>query len=164
MRRRLLLPIVMILLLTASLTANAEDNRTYISDTAINACVQYGEQYGICPELLMAIIEAESSGNPKAQNDGCMGLMQISERWHRDRMERLGVKDIFDEKGNILVGVDYLAELRDRYSDLAMVLMTYNGDSLADEFYETGEISEYALQIMERSAELEQIHEEQKGE
>lgn len=164
MRKQLLLPIIMVLLLIPSLAVTAGDKETYISKSTREACIEYGEQYGICPELLMAIIEAESSGNPKAQNGGCMGLMQISERWHRDRMERLGVKDIFDEKGNILVGVDYLAELRDRYSDLAMVLMTYNGDSLADEFYETGNISEYALKIMERSAELEQIHENMKGE
>lgn len=163
MRKWMFLPIIIFFLLTVSLTVSAEEKtETYISETAIKACIEYGERYGICPELLVAIVETESSGDPKAQNGGCMGLMQISEKWHKDRMERLGVKDIFNEHGNILVGTDYLAELRDKHGDMAMVLMVYNGDGRAKEFYETGYISEYALKIMERSAELEELN--RKGE
>lgn len=37
----------------------------------------------ICPELIEATIERESQWNPKAINGDCIGLMQISERWHR---------------------------------------------------------------------------------
>lgn len=159
MRKKLFLPIILLLLLTAGLTVSAEEQETYISETAREACVEYGQQYGICSELLMAIVETESNGIPTAENGGCMGLMQISQKWHTDRMKRLGVTDIFDERGNILVGTDYLAELRDKHGDMAMVLIVYNGDSRAKDFYKTGYISGYALKIMQRSAELEEINE-----
>ena len=113
------------------------------------------EQKAICPELVQAIIETESNWDPEAQNGDCVGLMQISEKWHQDRMERLGVTDLTDPYDNSLVGVDYLQELTRRYVDQAMVLMIYNGDSRAWKFWETGEMSEYARKILERAAELE---------
>ena len=113
------------------------------------------EQKDICPELVQAIIETESNWDPEARNGDCVGLMQISEKWHQDRMERLGVTDLTDPYDNILVGVDYLAELFRRYEDPAMVLMIYNGDSRAWKFWETGEMSKYAAKILERAEELE---------
>lgn len=116
------------------------------------------EPVNICPELVQAIIERESRWNPNAVNGDCMGLMQISERWHRERMERLGVTDLFDPYDNILVGVDYMAELFERYEDPGMVLMIYNGDSQAKNLQATGNLSEYADWILTRSAELERQH------
>lgn len=116
-------------------------------------------EYGICPELIMAIIEKESSGQADATNGSCIGLMQVSERWHKDRMERLGVTDLYDPYSNILVGTDYLVELFEKYEDLPMVLMTYNGSSDARCRYESGNYTSYAIAIMERSAELERLHE-----
>ena len=113
------------------------------------------EQKDICPELVQAIIETESNWDPDARNGDCVGLMQISKYWHRDRMERLGGTDLTDPYDNILVGGDYLQELTRRYVDQAMVLMIYNGDSRAWKFWETGEMSEYARKILERAEELE---------
>lgn len=113
------------------------------------------QERSMCPELVQAVIETESNWDPEARNGDCIGLMQISEKWHRDRMERLGVEELMDPYDNILVGVDYLAELFRWYKDPAMVLMLYNGDSRAWKFWETGEISEYAARILDRAAELE---------
>lgn len=112
----------------------------------------------ICPELIQAIIERESRWNPEAVNGDCIGLMQISERWHRERMERLGVTDLFDPYDNILVGVDYMAELFEKYEDPGMALMVFNGDSRAKDLQATGNLSEYAEWILTRSAELEREH------
>lgn len=145
-------PIIMSL--AFSCTVISKDNDTWISETAQEACIEYGEQCGICPELIMAIIERESSGQPDAENGSCKGLMQISVKWHSDRMERLGVEDIFDERGNILVGTDLLAELFGKYDDVAVVLMAYHGERNPA----GKEISSYAEGILERSAELERIH------
>lgn len=132
---------------------------TYISKEIQDICVEVGNMYGICPEFLMAIIEAESSGNPHAVNGGCKGLMQIYEKYHLDRMKRLGIKDIFDTYGNILVGADYLHELFSNYDDPGMVLMTYNGDSRADAYWNgNGNLSEYANKVLTRSADLERLH------
>lgn len=116
------------------------------------------EPRNICPELIEATIERESRWNPNAVNGDCMGLMQISEHWHRERMERLGVTDLFDPYDNILVGVDYMAELFERYEDPGITLMIYNGDSRAKDLQATGNLSEYAEWILTRSAELEREH------
>jgi soluble lytic murein transglycosylase-like protein len=114
--------------------------------------------YGVCPELLMAIIETESSGRSWVENGDCKGLMQVSQKWHRDRMDSLGVTDIFDLYGNILVGTDYLMELAERYGEISYVLDIYNGNSKAEYNYENGIISKYAGKILERAEELERIN------
>ena len=122
-------------------------------------CEEIGAKYNICPELLEAIIEQESSGNPNAVGVyGDIGLMQVIPKWHRDRMQRLGVTDLYDPYSNILVGTDYLMELAEEYEDLATVLMIYNGSSNAVSRCEAGNYTEYAKSIMERSAELERLH------
>lgn len=142
-----------------ALTANAAEIKdTMLSNTAYQACITYGEEYGICPELLMAIIETESGGKADAQNGSCVGLLQISEKWHKSRMKELGVTDLMDEESNILVGCDYLSELFEEYEDAALVLMIYHGEKNAITNWEKGDISSYALRILSRSAELEEIH------
>ena len=71
-------------------------------------------------------------------------------------MERLGVKDLTDTRGNMLVGADYLSELAGRYEDIGIVLMAYNGDSsIWDVMDGTAGISRYASEILALSAELE---------
>ena len=159
-RKWKLLLSVCALMLLATNTANAkemEDAR--ISRQAYDACVKYANEYCICPELVMAIIERESTGNQNATNGNCKGLMQISEKWHVDRMDRLGVTDIYDAVGNIHVGVDYLSELFLKYEDAATVLMVYHGEKDAVLKASRGEISDYAKCILERSQELERLHE-----
>lgn len=133
--------------------ARAEEKEAWIDYIEI-IC----QERGICPELVEAIIERESGWDPEAVNGDCIGLMQVSEKWHQDRMERLGVTDLTDPYDNILVGVDYLAELFEQYEDVGAVLMKWNGDSRLSEYMETGELSEYAEKVLERSAELERLH------
>ena len=146
------------LFITQSISAQ-EITDTYISRHAYDACVKYANEYCICPEFVMAIIERESTGDPKATNGSCKGLMQISEKWHVDRMDRHGVKDIYDTVGNIHVGVDYLSELFLEYEDAATVLMVYHGEEYAVSKASRGEISDYAKGILDRSQELERLHE-----
>lgn len=137
---------------------------TNLSESTIDYCYQYGDEYDFRPELLIAIIEAESSGNPNAKNGDCLGLMQVSEKYHTDRMEKLDVTDLYDEGGNILVATDYLYELFMKYEDIGMVLMTYNGDSSAKEYWNGNvELSKYAKKIMNRTEELESIIDEEKA-
>lgn len=143
------------LALSQPVMAKEEIEPTHISVEAQVSCYEYGEMYDICPELLMAMIEAESSGNPRAENGDCKGLMQISERWHTVRMTEIGVNDIWSETDNIHIGANYLHELFNRYEDVALVLMVYNGESDAVEKAENGYISDYARKILDRSAELE---------
>lgn len=117
---------------------------------------ELGNQYHICPELIQAVCFKESSFRPDAVSDDCIGIMQVSERWHKDRMERLGVTELTDIRGNMTVGVDYLAELFNEYEDAGAALMKYNGDSrLSKLIAGTGDLSEYADEVLALSAELE---------
>lgn len=155
---KVFLLIIMSIVLCSPAAAKDKSADTWISKTAQKACVDYGNEYFICPELLMAIIETESSGDSRAKNGTCTGLMQVSSRWHADRMKRLGVKSLYDERGNVHVGTDYLSELIREHGDVATALMVYHGESDAISKADRGIISAYASKILERSAELERLH------
>ena len=155
MKKLLAIALAASMILSQPVMAKEDIEPTHISVEAQVSCYEYGEMYDICPELLIAMIEAESSGNPKAENGDCKGLMQISERWHTGRMEEIGAEDICSETDNIHIGANYLYELFNRYEDVALVLMVYNGESDAVEKAENGYISDYARKILDRSAELE---------
>lgn len=143
----------------AGTTVNAAGNDTYISKEVQRACIKYGEEYNICPELLMAMCEKESSGRADAVNGPCKGLLQVNENVHKERMERLGVTDLYDIDSNVNVAADYLLELFEENEDIYLVLMKYNmGGAAAEILYEQGIYSKYAVSVSERSMELERIH------
>lgn len=122
---------------------------------------EVGALYDICPELLQALVERESTFYINATNGSCKGLAQISTRWHTERMERLGVTDIYEPYGNILVAADYLRELFDEREDddVYYVLMRYNmAIDTANQLYAAGEITDYARSIVKRAMELERLH------
>lgn len=150
--------VILAILTQTSSVCMAETKDTYICEEYQEYIREISNQYGVCPELIMAIVECKSSGRANAENGGCKGLMQIYEKYHRDRMERLGVTDLYDPYSNILVGTDYIMELADRYGDLPMVLMVYNGSSDATERWECGDFTNYANNIMIRAEELERVH------
>lgn len=148
---------LIIVLLFATSKSRASDD-TYIDIDLIEYCNEVGEEYGVCPELLEAIIETESSGRADAVNGSCKGLMQVNESSHKDRMKRLGISNIYDKRGNIIVATDYLLELFEKYEDVGTVLMVYNGTSNAVKRGEQGDYTQYAQKIMQRSRELERLH------
>jgi hypothetical protein len=115
------------------------------------------EEYRIEPSIVIAMIERESGFRDWVVGDGgkSFGLMQIQERWHLERMERLGVTDLLDPYQNVLVGIDILAELFGRYDDIEWVLMAYNGGaSYANNLAERGVVSAYATGVIEGAREL----------
>ena len=160
MKRRLIAGITAILFMTCpSTTVTAAGKDTYISKEVQAACIKYGEEYSICPELLMAMCEKESSGRANATNGSCKGVLQVNEKFHKARMSRLGVTDLYDIESNVNVAADYLLELFEENEDIYLVLMKYNmGDAAAERLYEQGIYSKYAVSITERSEELERIH------
>lgn len=153
------LAITFCMISSLSLRTDADNSNIMTEDEVYEMAVEIGEKYCICPELLVSIAYQESRYNPDVDNGGCKGLFQVSDKWHKDRMENLGVTDIHDPYGNMLVAADYLAELFEDYGDVGMVLMTYNGDSNAKKYWNgEADLSEYASEILERSAEMERAH------
>ena len=113
------------------------------------SCEVYGLRYGICPEILEAIAWKESRFTPNVSNGSCKGLMQVNDRVHRKRMERLGVTDIFSIDGNIAVATDYLKTLMDMNGDLIKSLNEYNGRS-------TSKPTSYSKEIIKIASALDQ--------
>lgn len=121
-------------------------------------CKNYGVRY----ELVIALIERESGYVfDKVGDDGhSMGYMQIYEDYHEDRMEKLNCTDLMNPYQNILVGVDYLAELIDKYGTQQDALTAYN-------YGQTGAyrhmwskgiyVYDYNSTIMKRAKEIEEV-------
>lgn len=108
------------------------------------------EETGIVYELALAVIWKETEFRNITGDDGASaGYMQVQQRWHMDRMERLGVTDLSDPYGNFLVGCDYLAELANRGRGIEWMLHAYNGGpSYANKMAKAGKVSQYAKDVL----------------
>lgn len=82
------------------------------------------QQYGLDPDLVAAVVRAESGFRTRAVSPkGAMGLMQLMPSTAR----LLGVEDAFDGRENIFGGCRYLRSLIDRFDgDLKLALAAYN--------------------------------------
>jgi len=82
-------------------------------------------RYAIPPALLLAVIHAESSFNPRAvSHKGAVGLMQLmpaTARWMSPGISR---KQLFDPALNIDLGARYLRYLANRYNGDAWKILT----------------------------------------
>ena len=110
------------------------------------------------PYLIFAMCERESQYKADAVGDSgrSLGIMQIQEQWHQERMDRLGCTDLLNPYQNVTVGIDILIDLYSKCNDTAWVLMAYNGgETYANRNYNAGNISEYARYIMTRTEEME---------
>ncbi len=81
-------------------------------------------RYSIEPELVFAVIHAESKFDPRARSSkGALGLMQLMPA----TAEWLGVKDPLRAKDNVFGGSKYLSGLLDQFDgDLELALAAYN--------------------------------------
>ncbi len=79
---------------------------------------------GVNPDLVRAVIQAESAFNPQARsNKGAMGLMQLMPATAAEYQ----VSDAYDPAQNIRAGVAYLKSLLTRFSNnVELALAAYN--------------------------------------
>jgi soluble lytic murein transglycosylase-like protein len=112
-----------------TLIADANPNKRVVSDW-VNQIAPY---YGIDPELVMAVIRAESGFNAVAvSNKNAQGLMQLIP----ETAARFGVADSWDPIQNIKGGTAYLHWLiRHFEGKVDLVLAAYNAGEGAVERY-----------------------------
>jgi soluble lytic murein transglycosylase-like protein len=87
--------------------------------------------YGVKRDLVFAVIDAESHGDPAAvSRAGAMGLMQLMP----GTSTQYGVSNPFDPQSNVAGGVHYLRDLLHRYhGNVSFALAAYNaGPGLVD--------------------------------
>ncbi|MBR5862163.1 MAG: transglycosylase SLT domain-containing protein [Bacteroidales bacterium] len=109
------------------------------------------EMYNVDPAIVIAMIEKESTYDPKiiGDNGNSFGLMQIQPRWHQERMDILGVTDLLDPYQNVQVGIDYLADMIEQGGSIEWALMAYNGGpSYANDMVAIGSLSYYARTVL----------------
>ena len=112
----------------------------------------FAREYGIDPDLVLAVMAVESNFNPRALSPkGARGLMQLLPV----TAKRFGVQDIWDPVQNIRGGISYLRWLIEEYSGrLRLVLSAYNAGEQAVEHYNRippyDETKRYVMRILVR--------------
>ena len=101
-----------------------------VSNTRVRGLQRYAElidrysvEHRIDPNLVRAVIQAESGGDPEAlSSKGAAGLMQLMP----DTAIEMGAVDRFDPEQNIASGTRYLRRLLDRFDSVELALWAYN--------------------------------------
>ena len=117
--------------------AQAGDSGT--RDTSVLESTPYGEiisalseAHGVDPLLVRALIQVESNYQPRARSSkGAMGLMQIMPATAREYR----VRNPYDPRTNIEVGITRLKDLLDRWGAVDLALAAYNaGEGAVQKF------------------------------
>src|SRR4029079_16908839 len=108
-------------------------------DSSILRSTPYGEiisalseAHGVDPLLVRALIQVESNYQPRARSSkGAMGLMQIMPATAREYR----VRNPYDPKTNIEVGIKRLKDLLDKWGAVDLALAAYNaGEGAVQKF------------------------------
>lgn len=111
------------------------------------------EDLNMDPAVIIAMIDQESDFREDCVGDNgeAVGLLQIQQKWHQERMDKLGVTDLMNPLQNVAVGIDYLAELLDKGNGLEWALAAYNAGATGAS---NGIGFGYAAEVMENSEAL----------
>lgn len=103
------------------------------------ACQEFGVDY----DLALAVIQRETNfRNVKGDGGKAYGYFQIWPKWHKDRMEQLGVSDLMDPESNFRVGCHFLSECIEKYG-LEKGLGYYNSGKAAETAYSRAVLEVY---------------------
>ena len=105
----------------------------------------YSKRYGVDPDLVRAIIYAESKGNPYSiSKDGALGLMQIMP----STADFLGISNMLDPEENINAGVKYIAWLVKHYGETNVLWAWNAGPSNFRNNFMPGETKKFIVEVL----------------
>jgi soluble lytic murein transglycosylase-like protein len=117
----------------------------------------YTAIYGVDSNLVQAVIDVESKGNPQAHNinrNGShdAGLMQINSCNHAWLSKELGITDFYDARQSIQCGCYMLGLLSKKYESVHRVLMSYNmGEHRTSQLWSEGIYSsQYSRKVVRK--------------
>lgn len=127
---------------------------TVLQDYIFTLC----EREHINPAFIIAIIERESNycSTAVGDNGNSLGFMQINTCWQSERMNKLGITDLFSPIQNVTIGIDIISELTKSSEDMCWILQAYNGgieyanNNFRNQKYNT----DYTDYVIERMQEL----------
>jgi soluble lytic murein transglycosylase-like protein len=95
----------------------------------VRLVLELAPEYGLGPELVLAVVEAESNYNPNALSPkNAQGLMQLIP----ETATRFGVTDVWDPEQNLRGGMAYLRWLLNYFNnDVKLALAGYNAGEAA---------------------------------
>lgn len=99
------------------------------TEQLVSGAFEAGQQVGVDPLLILAVMAIESRFNPIAESVmGAKGLMQVIPKHHYDKlMEHGGADAVLDPMTNILVGARILKEYTRRAGSVEAGLQLYSG-------------------------------------
>jgi soluble lytic murein transglycosylase-like protein len=120
------------------------------TEQLVDAAYDAGQQVGLDPLLILAVMAIESRFNPIAESGvGAKGLMQVIPKHHQDKLGGGDDSAVLDPNTNIRVGARILKEYIRRTGSLEAGLQFYNG-ALADVS------SQYAQKVIAEKERLEE--------
>ena len=146
---------------TEALMETEEEAPSYQSDAVpLNHDTQaqvlgWCEEYGVPYSVALAVIEAESSFRPDAENGSCYGYMQINSINKSWLFQEIGLTNLEDPLQNLHSGIYMLGDLYGKYGDWHKVLVCYNcGETGAyNHYFSQGLTSSgYSRHVMELEA------------
>ena len=129
------------------------------TEQLVSGAFEAGQQVGVDPLLILAVMAVESRFNPIAESVmGAKGLMQVIPKHHHDKlMEHGGADAVLDPMTNILVGARILKEYTRRAGSLEAGLQLYSG-GISDV---SGQYAQKVLAEMDRLRQALYRHERQ---
>ena len=99
------------------------------TEQLVSGAFDAGQQVGVDPLLILAVMAVESRFNPIAESvRGAKGLMQVIPRFHQDKLgEHGGADSVLHPMTNILVGASILKEYTRRAGSVEAGLRLYSG-------------------------------------
>jgi len=114
------------------LEAHTDKLRPTEITAAARTLVDETSRAGLSVDLVLAVIEVESGGDPFARSRaGAIGLMQLRPSTAEETARSLGLdwqgpQSLADPVVNIRLGVAYLRKMIDRFGDVPAALNAYN--------------------------------------